>query len=117
MLPLFAAIITFIADQANMAHLQSRVIRAHDAALLAAALDFGTGSRAHAQLEAYAKDFFLANLGDEYRDASSVRPTTPRSSSSGVFMLEAHVKYEPLSAPFNAAAPGMTSSEFVVDVH
>jgi Flp pilus assembly protein TadG len=117
MLPVLVAFMTFIGDQANMAHLQSRVNSARDAATVAAAQEFLMGNRSHAQLEAYAKDFFLANLGEEYREASSVKLTTPKSPSQGGFSIEAHVKYEPLLAPVYAAASGQHGGEFVVDLH
>ena len=117
MLPVFAAIITFIADQANMAHLQSRVSAARDAAMMAVAQEYVQGNKSHAQLEAYAKDFFIANLGGEYAQAASVKLITPQSASQGVFTLEAHVKYEPLFAPVYAASSGRPGSEFAVDIH
>ncbi len=116
-LPVFAAIITFIADQANMAHVQSRVSAARDAAMLAVAQEYVQGNKSHAQLEAYAKDFFIANLGEEYAQAASVKLITPQSGSQGVFTLEAHVKYEPLFAPVYAASSGRPGSEFAVDIH
>jgi Flp pilus assembly protein TadG len=115
-LPVFAAIIAFIGDQANMMHLQSRVSRARDAAIVAAAQEFIMGNRPHAQLEAHAKDFFLANLGEEYREVTTVRLTTPKSLSSGGITLETHVKYEPLFAPVFAAATGQPASGYAVDI-
>jgi hypothetical protein len=51
MLPVFAAIITFIADQAKMAHLQSRVSAARDAAMMAAAHEYVQGSKSHGSLK------------------------------------------------------------------
>jgi Flp pilus assembly protein TadG len=116
-LPVLVAFMIFIFDQANMAHLQSRVNTARDAATVAAAQEFLMGNRSHAQLEAYAKDFFLANLGEEYREASSLKLITPKSSSKGVFSIDAHVKYEPLLAPVYAAASGQPGGEFAVDLH
>jgi Putative Flp pilus-assembly TadE/G-like len=117
MLPVLAAFMTFIFDQANIAHLQSRVREARDAATVAAAQEFVMGNKSHAQLEAYAKDFFLANLGEEYREASSVKLTTPKPPSQRGFSLEAHVKYQPLLAPVYAAASGQADGEYVVDLH
>jgi Flp pilus assembly protein TadG len=57
-LPVLVAFITFIADQTNMMHVQSRVREARDAATVAAAQEFVMGNISHAQLEAYAKDLF-----------------------------------------------------------
>jgi Flp pilus assembly protein TadG len=116
-LPVLVAFVTVIADQANMAHVQSRVREARDAATVAAAQEFIMGNRSHAQLETYAKDFFLANLGEEYREASSIKLTAPKSPSRGVFSIEAHVKYKPLLAPVYAVASGQSGGEFVVDLH
>ena len=117
MLPALVAFITFIADQANMMHMQSRVREARDAATVAAAHEFLMGNRSHAQLEAYAKDFFLANLGAEYAEAASVKLTTPKSAASGAISLETHVRYQPLFAPIYAAASGRPGSGFTVDIH
>jgi Flp pilus assembly protein TadG len=116
-LPVFASIIAFIGDQANMAHMQTRVSQARDAALVAVAQEHIHGNKSHAQLEAYAKDFFLANLGEEYANATSVKLTVPRSMSAGGFTLEAHVRHEPFFAPVYAAASGRPGSEFTVDIH
>jgi hypothetical protein len=117
MLPVFATFIVFISDQANMAHLQSRVREARDAATVAAAQEFLTGKRTHAQLEAYAKDFLLANLGEEYREALKVELTVPKTVSSGSFILEAHLKYVPMLSPVYAAASGNPGSEFAINIH
>jgi Flp pilus assembly protein TadG len=117
MLPVFASIIAFIGDQANMAHMQTRVSQARDAALVAVAGEYSNGNKSHAQLEAYAKAFFLANLGEEYANVASVKLTTPKSSSTGVFTLETHVRYDPFLAPVYAAASGRPGREFTVDIH
>jgi Putative Flp pilus-assembly TadE/G-like len=117
MLPVLVTFMTFMFDQANMAHLQGRVNSSRDAAALAAAQEFLTGNRSHSQLEAFAKDFFLANLGEEYREAASVKLTTPKPPSQRGFSLEAHVKYKPLLAPVYAAASGQHGREYVVDLH
>jgi Flp pilus assembly protein TadG len=117
MLPVFAAIITFIGDQANMVHVQSRVSQARDAALAAVAQEYIMGNKSHAQLEGYAKDFFLANLGEEYAKSVSVKLTTPKSVSAHGLTLETHIRYEPFLAPVYAAASGQPGTEFAVDIH
>ena len=117
MLPVLVTLITFIADQANMAHMQSRVRQARDLANDAVALESVQGNKSRAQLEAYAKDFFLSNLGAQYAEASSLKLTMPKWPKVGVVKLEAHVKYEPLFAPLYAAASGQPAGEFVVDIH
>jgi hypothetical protein len=63
------------------------------------------------------KTFFLANLGEEYREAASVRLITPKSMASGGFTLETHVRYEPLLASVYAAASGRPGGEFAVGIH
>lgn len=116
-LPVLVAFMTFIGDQANMAHLQSEIYRARDAATVAASQEFSMGNMSHAQLETYAKDFFLANLGENYRDATSLKLITPKSPSERVFSIEAHVKYVPLLAPIYAAASGQPGRDFLIDLH
>jgi Flp pilus assembly protein TadG len=116
-LPVLVAVITFIGEQANMAHLQSRVRQARDAANVAVAVESVQGNKTRAQLEAYAKEFFLANLGGQYAEASSVKLVMPNWPKVGVVRLEAHVRYEPLFAPAYAAASGQSASEFAVDLH
>ena len=116
MLPVLVAFITFIADQANIMHLQSRIARARDAATAAVAQETAQGNKSRAELEAYAKDFFLANLGADYAEASSVKLTMPNWPKAGVVKLEAYVKYEPIPAPVYAAASGYATAEFAVDI-
>jgi hypothetical protein len=116
-LPVLVAFLTFVGDQANMAHLQSRVRQARDAANAAVALESVQGNKTRAQLEAYAKDFFLANLGGQYAEVSSLKLVMPKWPKVGIVRLEAHVRYEPLFAPVYAAASGQPGSEFAVDIH
>jgi Flp pilus assembly protein TadG len=116
-LPALVAFVTFIGDQANMLHVQSRVREARDAANIAVALESVQGNKTRAQLEAYARDFFLANLGEDYAEASSLKLTMPKWPSVGGVRLEAHVRYEPIFAPVYAAASGQPGSEFAVDIH
>lgn len=116
-LPVLVAFMTFIFDQANIVHLQSRVRQARDAANAAVALESLQGNKTRAQLEAYATDFFIANLGGQYAEASSVKLTMPKWPKVGVVLLAAHVRYEPLFAPIYAAASGRPGCEFAVDIH
>ena len=117
MLPFFAAIIAFIADQANIAMLQSRIATARDAALVAAAQEYvGGQSGSPAQLEPYAKSFFLANLGEEYAHATTVKLITPESNASHSMNLEVHVKYEPLLSPVYTALSGKPGRAFAIDL-
>jgi Flp pilus assembly protein TadG len=114
-LPVIATVITFIGDQAKIGQVQSRVREAREAAAVA---EYMRGNKSKAQLEAYAKDFFIANLGKEYEKAADVKLIVSGSPSKGLqFDLETHVKYEPFLAPVYAAASGNFTSSYAVDIH
>jgi hypothetical protein len=112
LLPALAAIVTFIGDQANMGHIRSRINAARGAAGIAVAHEYRKGNKSHGQLEAYAKAFFVANLGVKYEKAVSVKLIV----SGRHFQLETHVRYEPWLAPLYAAASSGPGREYFVDI-
>ena len=113
MLPVLAAFLGFIADQANIANIGNRIDAARDAAVLAVALESVTGNKSHQELEAYAKSFFIANLGKEFEEAASVELTAIKPGRG--FQLKARVNYEPFLAPLYAAASGKPGGMQVIE--
>jgi Flp pilus assembly protein TadG len=113
LLPVLAAILAFIGDQVNIARIASRIETARDAATVAVAHEYMASNKSHRELEAYAKAFFIANLGQEYEKAARVELILTKPGP--VFQLKTSVKYEPYLAPLYAAVSRRPGSRHVIE--